>query len=154
MCLARGRFFLLLCPNFAPVSVPLTALTDIMKTLTDNPIVKQVTLDGIMTFSQFANQMLSADFQCCEDVTIEPFSARCKVQAMRDGNVYITQLPGRKRNKPLFREDNSSLSLGNDGRYYFTFSLTASDVEKLPQELVRQASAIARKVMMDIIGQY
>ena len=108
----------------------------------------------MMTFSQFANHMLSADFECCEDVTIEPFNARCKVQAMRDGNVYITQLPARKRNKPLYREDNSSLSLGNDGRYYFTFNLPAENVELLPQELVRQASAIAHKVMMDIIGQY
>ena len=73
---------------------------------------------------------------------------------MRDGNLYITQQPPRKRHKPLFREDNSSLTLGADGRYYFSFSLTQSDIEKLPQELVRQASAIARKVMMDIIGQY
>ena len=108
----------------------------------------------MITFSQFENGMRAADFECCEDVCIEPFSAHCKVQAMRDGNVYITKLPARKRNKPLYREDNSSLSLGNDGRYYFSFSLTADSVDRLPQELVRQASAIARKVMMDIIGQY
>lgn len=116
--------------------------------------MRQVTLDGFITFSQFENGMRAADFECCEDVTIEPFSAHCKVQAMRDGNVYITQLPARKRNKPLYREDNSTLSLGHDGRYHFTFNLPIESVELLPQELVRQASAIARRVMMDIIGQY
>lgn len=125
-----------------------------MKTLTENPIVRQVTLDGMITFSQFENGMRAADFECCEDVNIEPFSARCKVQAMRDGNVYITQLPKRKRNTPLYREDNCSLSLGQDGRYYFSFNLPAESITQLPQELVRQASAIARKVMMDIIGRY
>ena len=111
-------------------------------------------LDGILTFSQLENGLHTADFSCIEDVQIEPFSGHCKMQAMRDGNLYITQLPARKRNKPIYREDNSSLSLGSDGRYYFNFSLTQADVEKLPQELVRQASTIARKVMMDIIGQY
>ena len=108
----------------------------------------------MITFSQFENGMRAADFECCEDVNIEPFSARCKVQAMRDGNVYITQLPKRKRNTPLYREDNCSLSLGQDGRYYFSFNLPAESITQLPQELVRQASAIARKVMMDIIGRY
>lgn len=116
--------------------------------------MKQVTLDGMITFSQFENGMRAADFHCCEEVTIEPFCAHCKVQAMRDGNVYISQLPARKRNRPLFREDNCSLSLGHDGRYHFTFNLPAEHVGLLPQELVRQASVIARKVMMDIIGRY
>lgn len=125
-----------------------------MKETNQTPNPRQVTLDGILTFSQLENGLHAADFSCIEDVHMEPFVGRCKVQAMRDGNLYITQQPPRKRHKPLFREDNSSLTLGADGRYYFSFSLTQSDIEKLPQELVRQASAIARKVMMDIIGQY
>lgn len=125
-----------------------------MKTLSKNSPVKQVTLDGMITFSQYENGLRAADFNCIEDVSMESFSGRCKVQAMRDGNVYITQLPKRIRNKALYREDNSSLTLGNDGRYYFSFSLMAEDVEKLPQELVRQANAIAHKVMMEMIGNY
>ena len=125
-----------------------------MKEFREKPLVRQVMLDGILTVSQLENGLHAADFSCIEDVHMEPFVGRCKMQAMRDGNLYITQLPSRKRNKPLYREDNSSLSLGNDDRYYFNFSLTKADLDKLPQELVRQASAIARKVMMDIIGQY
>lgn len=125
-----------------------------MKQNKQNLLVKQVMLDGILTVSQLENGLHAADFSCIEDVQLEPFSGRCKMQAMRDGNLYITQQPPRKRNKPLYREDNSSLTLGADGRYYFSFSLTKADLDKLPQELVRQASAIARKVMMDIIGQY
>ena len=125
-----------------------------MKTYGTNPIERQVTLDGMMTFSQFENGMRAAQFECCEDVCLEPFSTRCKVQAMRDGNVYITELPRRVRNKALYREDNCSLTLGNDGRYYFSFTLPQEMAGELPQRLVRQASAIARKVMMDIIGNY
>ena len=125
-----------------------------MKTYGTNPIERQVTLDGMMTFSQFENGIRAAQFECCEDVCMEPFSTRCKVQAMRDGNVYITELPRRVRNKALYREDNCSLTLGNDGRYYFSFTLPQEQVGQLPQRLVRQASAIARKVMMDIIGNY
>lgn len=141
--------------TFAPVNRPLTALTaDIMKTLKVKEIVRDVTLDGMMTFSQFENGMRAAQFECCEDVCMEPFSTRCKVQAMRDGNVYITELPRRMRNKALYREDNCSLSLGHDGRYHFVFSLPQEMANELPQRLVRQASAIARKVMMDIIGNY
>ena len=125
-----------------------------MKTLNVKEIVRDVTLDGMMTFSQFENGMRAAQFECCEDVCMEPFSTRCKVQTMRDGNVYITELPRRVRNKALYREDNSSLTLGHDGRYYFSFTLPQEQVGQLPQRLVRQASAIARKVMMDIIGNY
>ena len=125
-----------------------------MKTFGKNPIVKHVTLDGMMTFSQFENGLHAAQFECCEDVDMNPTSKRCKVQTMRDGNVYITELPHRIRNKALYRDDNSSLSLGQDGRYYFSFSLPQEQVEQLPALLVRQASAIAHKVMEDIMGLY
>ena len=108
----------------------------------------------MMTFSQFENGMHSLDFECCEDVNMEAFIGRCKVQRMRDGNVYVTELPKRKRNKALYREDNCSLSLGHDGRYYFVFTLPEQLVNELPQQLVRQANAIAHKVMMDLIGKY
>ncbi len=156
MCLSRVpvtwqvRFFAL--SHLCRVSRPLKALAgNIMKTFTENPIEEQLTLDGMMTFSKFRDGMSSADFQCIENVTIEPFCTRCKVQAMRDGNVYITKLPARKRNKPLFRDDNSSLTLGQDGRYYFSFSLPAELIKELPGELVRQASAISGKVMRELL---
>lgn len=50
------------------------------------------------------------------------------------------------RKEPLFREDNSSLSLGRNGRYYFVFTLPEELVDELPLELVRQALSIAQKV--------
>ena len=62
------------------------------------------------------NGLHTADFMCCEDALLEPFRGKCKVQMMRDGNVYITELPKRVRNKALFRDDNCSLSQGRDGR--------------------------------------
>ncbi len=111
---------------------------------------KEITLDGLMTIGRVEN-MIHAEFMCCEDVRIDAAVTNCKVQLMRDGNVYITELPKRVKNKPMFRDDNCSLSLGKDGRYYFVFSLPEQLVDELPKELVRQASAIAQKVMKNLI---
>ena len=116
-----------------------------------NPIEEQVTLNGMMVFGTTSNGLNIADFECCEDVALRPYTAKCKVQRMRDGNMYITELKKRVRNTPIFREDNSSLSLGKDGRYYFFFSLPSERVEVLPDELVRQALAIAQKVVNEIL---
>ena len=111
---------------------------------------KEITLDGLMTIGRVEN-LIHAEFMCCEDVRIDAAVTNCKVQLMRDGNVYITELPKRVKNKPMFRDDNCSLSLGRDGRYYFVFSLPEQLVDELPKELVRQASAIAQKVMKNLI---
>ena len=118
---------------------------------TENFIQSQVILDGSMIIAREANGLHTADFECCEiNVELEPFISRCKVQCMRDGNVYVTELPKRKRNRPIFREDNASLSLGRDGRYYFSFSLPEAQVAKFPRELVRQASEIAQKMQKNL----
>ena len=45
------------------------------------------------------------------------------------------------------------LENGHDGRYYFVFSLPAELVDELPDELVRQALAIAQKVNALIINK-
>ena len=108
---------------------------------------RQVTVDGLMVFGQTEEGLRTADFECCDDVEIQAFVAKCKVQVMRDGNVYMTELPKRVRNQAIFREDNSSLSKGKDGRYYFYFSLPEELINELPKELVRQASVIAEKVI-------
>ena len=114
-------------------------------------IERQVTLDGMMTFGMLENGLKTADFQCCEDVEMDAFSGTFKVQGMRDGNVYMTQQPKRIRNKAIFRDDNASLSQGQDRRWYFYFSLDEDQLEQLPEKLVRQASAIAQKVIRELI---
>ena len=114
-------------------------------------IERQVTLDGMMTFGMLENGLKTADFQCCEDVEMDTFSGTFKVQGMRDGNVYMTQQPKRVRNKAIFRDDNASLSQGQDKRWYFYFSLDENQLEQLPEKLVHQASAIAQKVIRELI---
>ena len=104
-----------------------------------------------MTFGKLETGQRTLDFECCEDVAAEDFSGRFKVQGMRDGNVYMSELPKRHKNKPLFREDNCSLSHGRNGRYYFVFSLDEDEVRLLPQKLMEQASAIARKVIRELM---
>ena len=108
-------------------------------------------LDGLLTLGMMENGLRTADFMCCEDIEMEAFSGTFKVEGMRDGNVYMTQLPKRIKNKPIFRDDNSSLSLGRDGKYYFYFSLDEDQLEQLPEKLVHQASAIAQKVIRELI---
>lgn len=124
-----------------------------MKTRTSILFGRQVTLDGLMTLGKLDNGQKTLDFECCEDVEAEPFKGDFRVQGMRDGNIYMEEKPKRVHNKPLFRDDNSSLSLGRDGRFYFYFSLPAELVDELPQELIRQANAIARKVMNELVKE-
>ena len=112
---------------------------------------RQVMLDGLMTLGLLENGLRIADFTCCEDVELDAFSGTFKVEGKRDGNVYMTEKPKRIRNKALFRDDNASLSQGQDKRWYFYFSLDEDQLELLPEKLVRQASAIAQKVLREII---
>ena len=112
---------------------------------------RQVMLDGLMTLGLLENGLRTADFMCCEDVELDAFSGTFKVEGKRDGNVYMTEKPKRIRNKALFRDDNASLSQGQDKRWYFFFSLEEDQLEQLPEKLVRQASAIAQKVLRELI---
>jgi hypothetical protein len=110
-------------------------------------------VDGLMTFGATDNGLHILDFMCTECVEMEPFLANCKVQGMRDGNVYITERPKQKHNTPIFREDNSTLTLGRDGKYYFCFILPEAKVKRLPDALVHQALSIAQKVERTILKQ-
>ena len=111
----------------------------------------QVMLDGLLTLGMLENGLRSADFMCCENVEIDSFSGTFKVEGKRDGNVYMTEQPKRVRNKPIFRDDNASLSQGQNKRWYFYFSLDEDQLEQLPEKLVRQANAIAQKVLRELI---
>ena len=122
-----------------------------MKTRTGKLIGKQVMVEGLMVLGKLTTELRTLDFECCEDMEMEPFEGIFKVQGMRDGNLYMTEKPKRIRNKALFRDDNSSLSLGQNGRYYFVFSMSEERVLELPQQLVRQAKAIAN-LFLKVIG--
>ena len=108
---------------------------------------KSLTLDGFVTIQKTEDGLHNIDFQCCEDVQMEPVKGDFRVQMMRDGNIYMDQKPKRKRNKPIFRQDHSSLSLGKNGIYYFTFRLPKEEVFKLAGTLVREADEVAKKII-------
>ncbi len=109
-------------------------------------VQRTTTLNGMMTFGLVDNNLHILDFCSTDFAEMEPFVADCRVQAMRDGNVYITEKPKRVRNTPIFREDNCTFSLGQDDRYYFVFTMPKELVKTLPDQLVRQALAIAKKI--------
>ena len=112
---------------------------------------KQAMIEGLMTLGMLENGLRTADFMCCEDVSLDAFSGTFKVEGKRDGNVYMTEKPKRVKNKPIYREDNASLSQGQDKRWYFYFSLDEDQLEQLPEKLVRQAGAIAQKVLRELV---
>ena len=111
---------------------------------------KTIEAEGLMTFGELENGLKTMDFTSLSDVKMEECTANFKVRAMRDGNVYMTQVPRHPRIHALFRDDNASLSLGRNGRYYFVFTLPEEMIDDLPTELVRQAGAIANKVKTDL----
>ena len=116
-------------------------------------VVDHIMVDGMTTYGKMDNVLHVADFLCTEVVEMEPWTAVCKVQCMRDGNLYVTELPKRVRNKPIYREDNATFSQGQDKRWYFYFSMEENELPRLPEELVRQAKAIARKVESGLVGK-
>ncbi len=108
-------------------------------------------VEGLMTFGMLETGQRTLDFECCEDVEAIPFKGNFRVQGMRDGNVYMAEKPRRKKNKAIFRDDNASFSHGRDDKYYFFFSLDENRIGELPELLVRQASAIAQKVIRELL---
>ncbi len=112
---------------------------------------KQMMVEGLMTLGMLETGLRTLDFECCEDVEADAFKGDFHVQGMRDGNVYMTQKPKRVRNKPIFRDDHASFSHGKDGRWYFYFSMEEHRLDQVPEQLVRQASAIARKVLRELV---
>ena len=122
-----------------------------MKSRKSQILGKQVMVDGMMAFGKLENGQRTLDFECCEDVAAEAFSGTFHVQGMRDGNVYMTEKPKRHKNKPIFRDDNCSLSHGKNGKYYFVFTMDDDQLGNLPQQLVQQAGNIARKVLKELI---
>jgi hypothetical protein len=105
-----------------------------------------ITLDGMMTIGKTKEGLKTADFVCSEYVDLEAFAGKCNVQIMRDGNMYITELAKKVRNSPIFREDNSSFSRGVNRQYYYILMMPDEQLEQIPDELVRQATAIAEKI--------
>ena len=112
---------------------------------------KAVNVEGVMSFNYTEEGLKTADFKAAQEVIMKEFASTFKMYGARDGNLYLTEMKKRVRNRPIFRDDNSSLSLGRNGKYYFTFSLDEELVQELPQELVRQASTIAQKVIHELI---
>lgn len=100
-----------------------------------------------MTLGKLSNNLIAVDITCLEDIEMEPFSGNFHVQGMRDGNLYLQEKPRHKRNKPIFRQDHSSLSLGKDGIYYFTFRMPQEEVFNLAATLKREAEEVAKKII-------
>jgi hypothetical protein len=108
--------------------------------------IKDVNYEAIVSLEELKDGLRIANIVSCEDVEVEGFIGRCKVQLLHDGHIQIVQLPKRLRNKPIFRDDNCTFTLGKDGRYYFVFTMPEQLIFEIPGQLRRQAGAIAAKI--------
>ena len=108
--------------------------------------IKDVNYEALVNLGELKNGLRVANIVSCEDVEVEGFIGRCKVQLLHDGHIQIVQLPKRLRNKPIFRDDNCTFTLGKDGRYYFVFTMPEQLIFEIPGQLRRQAGAIAAKI--------
>ena len=122
-----------------------------MKTRNSKFLGNQVMVDGMMAIGKLENGLHTLDFECVEDIVAEPIVGNFHVQVMRDGNMYMTEKAKRHKGKPIFRDDNCSLSHGSNGKYYFVFTMDDEELGQLPQQLVQQAGNIARKVLKELI---
>ena len=107
---------------------------------------RNVDYEAIVSLEELKNGLRMADIVSCDDVDVEAFRGKCKVQILRDGHIIIHELPKRVKNKAIFRDDNSSFTLGRDGKYYFVFTMPQALVYELPTQLSCQALNIAEKV--------
>lgn len=114
---------------------------------------KDVNYEALVSLGELKNGLRVAEIMSIDHVKAEPFKGRCKMQLMRDGNIYLTQVPKRVKNKPLFRDDNSSFTIGRNHMVYFNFCMPEVLLNEVPQQLVRQASAIAQKVLHELIQE-
>ena len=73
---------------------------------------RNVDYEAIVSLEELKNGLRLADIVSCEDVDVEAFRGKCKVQILRDGHIVIHELPKRVKNKAIFRDDNSSFTLG------------------------------------------
>ena len=82
-----------------------------------------------MTLGKLENGLHTADFSCCEDVRMEPFSGNFKVQAMRDGNVYMQERKKRVRNNALLirKARHGRLSGTRDHAFQLTLKVFACE---------------------------
>lgn len=95
-------------------------LTNMKRTSKKN--TPPVMINGMLTITQSDSGLKIIDFTSLEAVEVPPFKVMCLVQAMRNGDVFITEtvtLPSPKRNPHLFvgkfititRRDDGSLRL-------------------------------------------
>ena len=107
---------------------------------------KPLTIEGFVTIQKTEDGLHTADFQCCEDVQMEPFKGNFRVQGMRDGNIYMDQKPKRIRNKPKFREDHSSLSITSHRKIYVVYCESVDEINEAPKNMVREVQRLAKKL--------
>ena len=111
---------------------------------------KQVTLEGVMTFGKTENGLRTADFMCCKDVMMDPFTGNCKVQLMRDGNVYISEPKKRVRSNStlISKARHGRVSLTRDRAWQLTLKVFASEGIDWQRAFVEEPI----EVMTDLMG--
>jgi len=106
-----------------------------------------VNIGGTLAIVKKDDGLRLIDFVPNEDapINITPIKGTFSGEVKRDGRGYFDEKKKRIHNKPLFREDHSSLSLGVNGKYYVCFVLPQEQAEQLPELLPHEILSLAQK---------
>ena len=113
----------------------------------NNEQLKPISVDGMLTIVKDEQGLNLMDFDGYDDFDAREINGLYKVKGSFNSKIIMEEKPKRERRDPLFKDDNCSFSLGKDDVYYFSFRMPKDQLDNLPGELVRQASAIAQKVI-------
>ena len=114
--------------------------------------LKPISVDGMLTIVKDEQGLNLMDFDGYDDFDAREISGLYKVKGSFDSKLIMEEKPKRNRsNKPLFKDDNCSLSLGKNGIYYFRFQLPEEMAGELPGRLTRQSAAIAQKFIRKVL---
>lgn len=106
--------------------------------------LEKMNVDGMMSYGKQEDGRMTADFQNYDTETcVEEFDGKCHVQRMRDGNLYMTELPKKQHKKgkgeKIYRGADSTLSLGQNHVVYFSFWMDEELIDLAPDALIHQA---------------
>ena len=104
-------------------------------------INKPIMVYGMTTYYQDEKGMKYSQFNSdFSTPVVSQYSIKAHVQRMRDGTLYVSELPKRSRSQAevLFKTTHGTLSKGKDNRHRLTFMVDDNKLEHFCQWLMEE----------------
>ncbi len=104
-------------------------------------INKPIMVYGMTSYYQDENGMKYSQFNSdFSTPVVSPYDIKARVQRMRDGTLYVSELPKKIRSQAevLFKTTHGTLSKGKDNRHRLTFMVDDDKLECFCQWLMEE----------------